>query len=321
VKKNKQNMKNLSIDQIIKNRKIAIRTGAALIVAIVAFFILYSGNRGVGTYTSSYATFYDKPGTDEMKWVAEARPEEEIRVTHVSTSGWATVDYPGHGKVYTNFFDLTPKEVRYPVRATDFYDGSEALLFPLQVLLWIIFCTAGVILLALSKGKETVLKTASLILVSLEIAYAIISIIYRIPPEILAGVAFEGPLQAIPAFLANTVGLAILGWAHVKLIKLARAAVKESDLPAREKIIARAIILFVVLFTIYVALMLVLMSLVVVVACAVIAGVLALFSVMTRRTHVTLTKDPSSGKWKNGNDEYDVNEARGTAKKKRFFDL
>ncbi|MDR2131545.1 MAG: hypothetical protein LBP56_10360 [Odoribacteraceae bacterium] len=115
-------MKNLSTDQIIKNRKIAIGTGAALIVAIVVFFIMYSGNRGVGTYTAlSYAGLYDKPGEEEMTQVATVQPEEEIRVTHVSTSGWATVDYPGHGKVLLLGFPVN----RIPASSDKLYDSFK----------------------------------------------------------------------------------------------------------------------------------------------------------------------------------------------------
>lgn len=308
----------------MKNRKLIIGCAAIAIVAIVVFFIAYAGKRGVGTYASqTYAGCYDQPDPTRATLVVTAEPGEQLQVTHVSKKGWATVDYPGHGSLYTNFFSLTPEDVRYPIHPNNFYDGSEALLLLDQLLLWAIFVLAGIMLACSNRGGRKATFVATILLVGAELVYAVLYLAYIAPADVLFGSAFNGALAVVLAFVFNMAGLVLLGFAHMNLIRTAFAAAKKPGLTTGEKFLTWALAAFVVLFTVYIAIQLIVMALVV---AAVVAGLLIAASFLSfaldyERSHVTLTKDPYSGKWMNGNKEYVVNEATGKARKKRLFEL
>lgn len=309
----------------MKNKKLIAGCSLAVIVAIVAFFIFYAGERGVGTYISkTYAGLYNQPNHDEgMVLLNTAQPGEELEVTSVSKKGWATINHPEHGKVYTNFFGLTPEKVKYPIDARNFYDGNESILIMFQCLLWLIFLIAGVMLICIMTGRRKPVLITAILLVAAEIAYVIIHLAYIAPADILFGTAFNSTMGVIIAFLINMIGLIMLGFTHYKLIKLIYSEVKKPDRTMGLKVTGWALIVFTVLFTIYITVYLIVMALVIAV---IVAGVALGFAFLSfvldyENSHKHLTKDPYSGKWTDGNDEYEVNEASGTARKKGFFEL
>ena len=309
----------------MKNKKLITCCSLIVVAIVVVFFIYYSGARGAGIYTSkSYAGIYDQPYSTNADYtlLATAEPGEKLQVTQVYKDGWAVVNHPEHGKSYTNFFGLTPYKVKFPINVKNFYNGNEAIFMLFQYLLWLIFLIAIVMYYFIMRKNEKAVFITAALLVAAEISYTIIYFVYIMPADVIIQTAFNDPVSIVIAFLINMVGLVILGFAHIRLIKLAYAGVKAPNQSITAKLMTWLLIVFIVLFTAYISIHLIAMALIV---AAIIFGLVigfAFFSFIIdyERSHVTLTQD-GSGRWNDGVQEYDVNEARGTARKKRFFDL
>lgn len=308
----------------MKNRKLLFCIALAVIFGILVLFAVQAGERGVGIYRSeTYSGLYDRPDNADCRLLATAQPGEKIVVTHVSNRGWATVEHPEAGTAYTNFFGLTPEKVAHPIRTERFYDGNEALPMCGQGLLWAIFLVAGLLVWAVVAERKEPARISAVALVAAEIAYVLIQCIFGLPGDLLLGSAFGSAFGTVIGFLTNMLGLFVLGMGHILLLRMIYSAMRNPQVPARDKIAGWTIMTAIVLFSLYIAYWLLSMIVILIVLAIAFYIGMKIWDFVTEfdRTHIELTRNPVTGKWYSGQHEYVVDEVRGTARKKKLFEL
>lgn len=289
--------------------------GAATLAIIVAliFFSLYATKRGGGIYTSqTYSGCYETQDRSNSELIMTAQPGDKLQVLNVDKRGWACIQTEEHGKLYTNYFGLEPFDVKYPVNKHSFYNGGALELILFQCLLWVIFLMAGVLLFFIKKENKKGISVMTTLLITGEILYMLIFALFIAPLDIVFGGAFDSALAVIVTFICNMAGLILLGLAHKYLITKMYSECRQPTQPVVWRILSIIQFVFIAIFSIYIAVRILMMTLMlIVIAAAVTAAVWA----------ISLISDFENSHVSGGRTDYEYDTLRGTARKKKLFEL